>query len=176
MSEPFVGQIIAVGFNFAPVGWAVCAGQSLDISAYSALYALIGTTYGGNGQTTFNLPDLRGRVAISQGQGPGLSNYVIGQVAGSEQVTLNANQMAGHTHALMGTSADATSPNPASTVVLGSTVETVNVYTTPSAGNVIGLDPRSIGTSGGSQPHENRQPYQTINYLIALEGIFPSQT
>jgi microcystin-dependent protein len=174
MSEPFIGQIIAVGFNFAPVGWALCNGQTLDISSNAALYALIGTTYGGNGVNNFNLPNLTGRVAINQGQGPGLSNYVLGQAAGNETVTLSSGQMPGHTHVVLGTSAAATSANPSNSSLLGSTASGVEVYAAP--GNPVALAPTSIGPfPGGSQPHENRQPFQVINYIIALVGIYPSQ-
>lgn len=174
MSEPFVGQIIAVGFNFAPIGWALCNGQSVSISEYSALYALIGTTYGGNGQTTFNLPNLQGRAAINQGQAPGLSSYTLGQAAGTESVTLTTNQMPQHTHAVMGTSVAATSAIPTTNSLLGSTSANVDVYATMA--NPVTLAPQSISQfPGGSQPHENQQPYQVINYLIALQGIYPTQ-
>jgi microcystin-dependent protein len=175
MSQPFVGQIVAVGFNFAPVGWAFCNGQTLDISQYTTLYQLIGTTYGGNGVTTFNVPNLCGRVAVSLGQGPGLSNYVIGQAAGTEAVTLSMPNMPVHTHSLVGTSVAATAANPGSTVILGSSATDVDIYAAPS-GNPTALASASIGSSGGgSQPHENRQPFLTINYIIALSGIYPSQ-
>src|SRR5271166_2207468 len=113
MSEPFVGQVIAVGFNFAPVGWALCQGQLLPISEYAALYQLLGTTYGGDGQNTFGLPDLRGRAALGMGQGSGLQSYNIGQLGGSESVTVTAGQFAAHTHALQGAAA-ATTPAPGS--------------------------------------------------------------
>lgn len=175
MSEPFVGQIIAVGFNFAPLGWAFCAGQLLDISQYQALYTVIGTTYGGNGQTNFALPDLRGRVAINQGQGLGLSNYLIGQAAGTETVTLNTTQLPTHTHVVMGTSGAATSATPTTSSLLGSTATGSNVYEPPT--NMVALAPSSIGQSPWlSQPHENQQPFQVVNYIIALEGIYPSQS
>jgi microcystin-dependent protein len=172
MSQPFVGQVIAVGVNFAPVGWALCNGQLLDISQYQALYTLIGTTYGGNGQTTFALPNLQGRVAVGVGQGPGLSNYVLGQLAGTESVTLNVNQIAAHTHNLAA-SANQTQSTPAANEVLGTPTTPIYLQsgaTTGLAGNAVGNAP------GGATPHENRQPFQTINYIIALEGIFPTQS
>ena len=112
MSEPYLGQVIAVGFNFAPVGWALCQGQVLPISEYSALYQLLGTTYGGNGQTNFALPDLRGRAALGMGQGSGLQPYIQGQLGGVESVTLTAGQFASHTHALQA-AGTATTPTPA---------------------------------------------------------------
>lgn len=174
MSEPYVGQIIAVGFNFAPSGWAVCNGQVMSIADNQLLYSLIGTMYGGNGQTTFNLPDLRGRVAINQGQAPGLSNYVIGQSGGTEDVMLTANQLPQHTHAVAGTSASASSANPTTDALLGSTESNVHVYASPA--ELVALAPGSIGPApGNSLPHENRQPFQAINYLIALQGIYPQQ-
>jgi microcystin-dependent protein len=172
MSQPFVGQIIAVGFNFAPVGWALCNGATLSISEYDVLYNLIGTTYGGNGTTTFNLPNLCGRGAVGMGQGSGLSNYVLGQSGGSENVTLTSAQIGPHTHALMGaTSVGASTPT--TTAVLG-TPAAENIYGTSGATTM--LAGSSIGPApGGGQPHENRQPFQTVNYIIALYGIYPSQ-
>jgi microcystin-dependent protein len=173
MSEPFVGQIIAVGFSFAPVGWALCDGSSLAISSYSVLYNLIGTTYGGNGTTTFNLPDLRGRAAVNQGQGTGLSNYVLAESTGIEEVTLNVNQIGAHTHALSAAST-ATVSTPMANSVLG-TPATEQIYLT--TGPTVPLAGSSITPlPGGNLPHENRQPYQTINYIIALFGIYPPQS
>lgn len=172
MSDPFIGQIIAVGFNFAPNGWAFCNGQSLAISEYEALYTLIGTTYGGDGQSTFNLPDLRGRAALGLGQGPGRSNYVLGQPSGAEMVTITANQIGAHTHTLMAAS-KATNSAPAVNEVF-STTEGEPVY--GKTGSTTPLAPASVGTAGGgAQPHDNLQPFQTINYIIALYGIYPQQ-
>jgi microcystin-dependent protein len=171
MSEPFVGQIIAVGFNFPPVGWALCDGSTRQISQYNVLYTLIGTTYGGDGVSTFGLPDLRGRGAVGYGQGPGLSNYALGQQTGTEQVTLTSGQVAAHYHDLTGATAS-TSSVPAANMVPGASTQ--NIYAI--AGNVTFLSPATVGPSpGGFTPHENRQPYQTINYIIALEGLFPSR-
>jgi microcystin-dependent protein len=173
MSQPFVGQIIAVGFNFAPVGWALCDGSSLQISQYDVLFNLIGTTYGGNGTTVFNLPDLRGRGAVGAGQGTGLSTYVLGAMAGTEAVTLSANQIGAHTHVLNAAST-VTASTPATNAVLG-TPETESIYA--ASGATTSLASASIGSApGGSQPHENRQPFQTINYIIALYGIYPSSS
>jgi microcystin-dependent protein len=172
MSDPYLGQIIAVGFNFAPVGWELCQGQLIPIAQYQALYQLIGTTYGGDGQSTFALPDLRGRVAISQGQGPGLSNYVIGQFSGSESVTVTAAQNAAHAHPLLASSQTGTSitPNSTSALAAGSATE-VSVY--DKVAPTTSLAPGSITSSGSGGPHENRQPYVTINYIIATAGQFP---
>jgi microcystin-dependent protein len=173
MSQPFIGQIIAVGFNFAPVGWALCAGQSLPISEYSALYTLIGTTYGGDGTSSFNLPDLRGRAAVNQGQGAGLSNYVLGEPTGTEQVTLLQGQIGMHTHTLMAASS-ANASTPTTGTVLG-TPASEPIYL--ASGATVNLSPTAVTPlAGGNQPHDNLQPYQTINYIIALFGIFPQQS
>ena len=170
MSEPFLGEIRAVGFNFAPVGWAMCNGQLLSIAQNTALFSLLGTTYGGNGTTTFALPDLRGRVGIHQGQGPGLSPYVIGQVAGTETVTLIAQQMPQHNHVVNASGAAGTATRP-TTAVLAKT--TAPAYAPASDGTVMAAN--MIGTAGGNQPHSNIQPYLAVNFIIALEGIFPSR-
>ena len=173
MSEPYLGQVIAVGFNFAPVGWALCDGSLLSIAQNSALFQLIGTTYGGDGQSTFGLPDLRGRAALGVGQGPGLQPYNPGQSGGVESVTLNAGQFAGHTHALQA-AASATTATPGSGVVLAATATTTPLYA--AAGTATTLASSAVSPAAGSnQPHENRQPSTAINYIIALEGIFPSQ-
>ena len=129
MSQPFFGQVIAVGFNFAPVGWALCQGQLLSIAENSALFKLIGTQFGGDGQTTFGLPDLRGRAALGMGQGPGLQPYVLGQAGGVESVALTPSQFAGHTHALQA-AATATTPTPGSGVVLGTPAAATPLYAT----------------------------------------------
>jgi len=172
MSEPFIGQVIAVGFNFAPQGWALCDGSILPISQYEALFTLIGTQFGGNGTTTFGLPDLRGRAALGQGQGPGLQNYVMGEVAGVESVTLISNQVGAHTHPLSAAST-ATAQTPSSSVVLGTPDAATPIYAT--SGTVVSLSGNAVTPSPGGLPHENRQPSQTINYIISLFGIYPSQ-
>jgi microcystin-dependent protein len=173
MSEPFVGQVIAVGFNFAPAGWALCQGQLLPISENQALYTLIGTTFGGDGQQTFALPDLRGRAALGMGQGPGLGQYVIGQPGGAESVTLTGAQIGSHTHGLSA-AATATTSTPSSSVVLGTPAAATPIYATGGTGAT--LTAGAVAPNpGGGQPHENRQPSQTINYIISLFGIFPSQ-
>ena len=173
MSEPFVGQVIAVGFNFAPVGWALCQGQLLPISQNAALFSLLGTTYGGDGQSTFGLPDLRGRAALGMRQGSGLQPYVMGQPGGVESVTLTANQFASHTHALQA-AATATTATPGSGVVLGTPAAATPTYA--AAGTATQLVGSTVSPAPGSNgPHENRQPSLAINYIIALFGIFPSQ-
>jgi microcystin-dependent protein len=174
MSQPYVGQIIAVGFSFAPAGWLACNGQLIPISQYEVLFQLIGTTYGGDGQTTFALPNLCGRAVINQGQGQGLSNYVIGQQSGTEQVALTANQVGSHSHALMASTQTGSTNTPSSSVALAQNAQTlVNEFST--AAPTTTLAPSSISVSGSSVPHENRQPYLAINYIIAYEGVFPSR-
>ena len=166
--DPFIGQIILVPYNFAPQGWALCNGQLLSIAQNTALFSLLGTTYGGDGVTTFALPDLRGRVPVSSGQAPGLSNYFLGQAAGTETVTLNSNQMPAHSHAVNANSAHSNSDQPANNFPASSAH-----FQTTSDGTK--MNPAMIGQTGGSQPHENRQPYLTLNYCIALQGIYPSR-
>lgn len=168
MSEPFLGQISIFGFNFPPRGWATCSGQILPIAQNTALFSLLGTTYGGNGQTTFALPDLRGRVPVSFGQGPGLSNVQLGQQAGSETVTLTSGQLAQHTHGVAASNAAATGSRPA-----GNFLSAGGSFTNASDGTT--MNPGMNQLAGGGQPHENRQPYLGLNVCIALEGIFPSR-
>lgn len=175
MSQPFVGEIRMFGFGRVPTGWQACDGSLLAISEYETLFALVGTTYGGDGQTTFAVPDLRGRVPIHQGTGPGLSPYVIGEIAGTETVTLVAGQMPAHTHAVQATSAAATTATPGNTVMPGA-VSGDTMYATDITGLTgIPTSPQSVGPDGGTQPHENCMPTLTVQYCIAWAGIFPSQ-
>jgi microcystin-dependent protein len=166
VAEPFLGQILLFAGNFAPSGWALCNGQLLSIQQNTALFSILGTTYGGNGQTNFALPDLRGRAPIHMGQGPGLSNYPEGEVGGVESVTLIASQMPAHTHAQPATAADEGTNRPNAAVPARG-----GVYAATSDGSA--LAPTSA--AGGSQPHENRPPFLVMNYCIALQGIFPSR-
>jgi microcystin-dependent protein len=168
VSEPFIGMLMLVGFNFAPRGWAFCNGQILSIAQNSALFSLLGTQYGGNGQTTFALPDLRGRVPVHQGQGPGLSPYTIGQVGGQESHVLIVSEMPPHNHLLSSTNAAATTsrPNGAVPAAGGS------YSTTPDGGT---MNPQAVGLAGNGQPHNIMQPYLTLSWVIALEGIYPSR-
>jgi microcystin-dependent protein len=165
VAEPFLGSIIIFGGNFAPRGWAFCAGQLLPINQNTALFSLLGTTYGGNGQTTFALPDLRGRAPIGFGQGPGLSNYDLGQQGGVENVTLTIPELAAHTHTQPASTAEETTNRPSNAFPAKGGVYAGTSDTTMGAG----------GATGGGQPHENRQPYTAMNYIIALQGIFPSR-
>jgi microcystin-dependent protein len=167
--EPYLGEIFLVPYNFAPRGYAFCQGQILPIAQNTALFSLLGTTYGGNGTTTFALPDLRGRVAESTGQGPGLSNISLGQVGGSETVTLTQNQMPAHGHPASSTQAAGTSTRPSNQFPAASQP----VYAAATDGTT--LNPGFIQPVGGSQPHNNLQPFLGLNYIIALEGIFPSR-
>ena len=175
--EPFLAQIIMFGGNFAPRGWALCDGQLLPINANQALFSLLGTTYGGDGRTTFALPDLRGRSPIHAGTGPGLSTMKLGQRGGAEYVTLNITQMPSHNHSgsakVLGADpvargTDSTSPTnafPAEGGVYG-TVANVEM----GAGTV------TINNNGGNQPFYNRNPFEVVNYIIALQGTFPSRS
>lgn len=172
MATPFLGQISMFGFSFAPRGWAFCNGSLQSIAQNDALYALLGTFYGGDGIQTFGLPDFRGRIPIHNGTGAGLSTYVIGQLSGVESVTLTINQTPLHTHALNGTAAAATATNPGNLLLATTSGPTLYLEDTPSAG----LNGASIGLSGGgSQPHDNTQPYLCVNFCIAVEGVFPSR-
>lgn len=178
MAEPFIGQIIMFGGNFAIRGYAFCSGQLLAIAQNTALFSILGTTYGGNGQTTFALPDLRGRVPIHFGQGPGLSPYDLGQQAGSENVTLLSNQMPQHNHLINASEGNGSAQAPGSGFLAAGIVPSqgnaaVSNYRTSSDGTT--LNASSVSLAGGNQPHPNLQPYLCLNFLIALEGIFPSR-
>lgn len=174
-SDPFIGEIYMSGINFAPNGYLSCVGQLLSIAQNTALFALLGTTYGGDGRTTFGLPDLRGRVPIGQGTAPGLSAYNLGQVGGSETVTLNTAQIPAHNHGLNAydTVGDTASPNGSS---LANTATLDKDYIkNPGANSTVSLAASSIATAGGNQPHSNIQPYLTVNYYIAIVGVFPTR-
>ena len=169
MSQPYVGEVRLVGFTFAPVGWALCNGQLLPISQNETLFNLIGTLYGGDGQNTFALPNLQSRVPVHQGSGTD-GAYVIGQTGGTESVTVTLNQYPAHSHAVQESTVNASATsNPAQSTVAGS----VDIYTntapgTPMAASMVSTAP------GGSQPHENIQPYTAMNWIISLYGIYPS--
>lgn len=180
MSEPFIATIVGYGFNWAPRNWALCQGQLMPISQNTALFSLIGTIYGGDGKVTFALPDLRGRVPIGQGQGPGLTNRPIGEMSGSETTTLLTSNMPQHNHTLNASGQPATTNAPGNAFMAaangtddstGNPV-TVQVYG-PTANEI--MNPNAIGIAGGSQPFNNMQPYLTINFSIALYGIYPSR-
>ncbi len=171
MATPFIAQITMFGGNFAPRGWAFCDGQILSISQNTALFSLLGTTYGGNGQTTFALPDLRGRTPIGPRQGAGLSNYNLGQKGGTETVTLNQTELPAHTHQV---TARASTNEATDTEPTNNFLATGNQYTS-SSNTDLNANAVQAANTGGNQPHENRQPFLAINYIIALQGIFPSR-
>lgn len=171
MSEPFVGEIRMFGFNFPPQGWAFCNGQLLPINQNQALFSLLGTTYGGNGTTTFALPNLQSRVAVHQGQGPGLSAYSAGQAGGTESVTLQPAQMPAHTHAVHASNSPAEAVRPAGRALARSTTD---IYVAKPDGSTV-MDAGMLGDAGGSEPHPNIQPYLVLNFCIALQGIFPAR-
>jgi microcystin-dependent protein len=170
MGQPYIGEIRLFGGNFAPAGWNFCDGSTLAISQYQALYQLIGTTYGGNGQTTFNVPDLRGRVPVHMGQGAGLQNYVLGQIAGSETVTLTAAQVAVHSHGALG-SVGAPSAAPQNATWGNSGINN-HIFGTPSNGT---MNPASVGATGSNLPHDNLTPFQAVSFIISLFGVYPTQ-
>ncbi|MBC3788354.1 phage tail protein [Spirosoma utsteinense] len=170
--EPFIGQIIMFGGNFAIRGYAICSGQLMSIAQNTALFSILGTTYGGNGQTTFGLPDLRGRVPIGQGQGPGLPNFTLGQLAGTTSVTLNSSNMPIHNHSLVAVTETGNVASPQN-AFLAATGALDPEYR--ASGSNVAMAPQSIGNAGSSQPFSIMPPYLTINYLIALEGIYPSR-
>lgn len=168
--EPFIGQIIMFGGNFAPRGWALCDGQLLAISSHSALFSILGTTYGGDGRSTFGLPDLRSRVPMHAGTGPGLSNRRLGTAVGQEHVTLTAAQIPSHSHVMK---AGVLPPN-ASTgtdAVLGAQ----EAYTT-TTDPLVDMSSKALGEAGGGQSHDNIQPSLTVNFIIATEGLYPSRS
>lgn len=172
MSSPYIGEIRMFGGNFAPAGWALCDGQTLAIAENDSLFTLIGTTYGGDGQATFNLPDLRSRVPVHQGTLAGTgSTYDLGQNGGEENVTLTVNQIPAHVHPAWCNSASASSPSPAGGVWAAGNV----VAFTPGANANANMNPGVAGIAGGSQPHDNMVPFLTINFIISLFGVFPSQ-
>lgn len=172
--EAYIGQIIAVGFNFAPQGWLPCDGRLLPIQDYDALYALIGTTYGGDGASNFGLPDLRGRAAMNQGQKTGRSSYATGQSGGSESVTLSGANMPTHNHLMMASAKLGTTDTPAQGLALATNAQDAAfLYDAPPP--AVTLSGQSIGSSPGGAAHENRQPSLTVNYIICTQGIYPPQ-
>ena len=174
MGQPYIGEIRMFAGNFPPAGWMFCEGQLVPISENDALFVLIGTTYGGDGEESFGLPDLRGRVPLHRGQGPGISqNYVQGEMAGVEQVTLTTQQLPIHTHPLIASTNVAQDTNPTNKV-LGQAGGSALIYIQDSIDSA--LSAQAIQPVGGSQPHDNMQPYLCINYIISLFGVFPSQT
>ena len=176
MSDQYVGEIRPTAFNFAPYGWALCQGQLLPISQYVALFSLLGTNFGGNGTSTFGLPDLRGRVGIGIGNGIGLSPYVMGEDGGSEAVSLLSSQMPMHTHLASANSGQGGNTSPQGSIwtqVNDGLGDTFNMYAPPPVN--VTLPPTTVSVTGGSSPMSIVQPYLTLNYIIALQGIFPAR-
>ena len=169
--EPFIGEIMMVGYTFCPRSWAEANGQLLSISSNTALFSLYGTTFGGDGQTTFALPDLRGRVPINTGQGAGLSNRALGQQGGSETNTLTANQLPPHSHSLNGTTAAANAVDPSGNILANTGRSDTYTSSAPNAQ----MNSGAIGATGGGQAVNNMQPFLTIRYCVALNGVYPSR-
>jgi microcystin-dependent protein len=174
MADPFVGEIRIFPFNFAPLGWALCNGQILPISQYAALFSLLGVAYGGDGRTTFGLPNLPGRAPVSVGQGPGLSLYALGEVGGETAVTVLATQMPAHTHSVQAkeTPPAAGDGAPGSSVFLARSTDGLAYANAADPGL---MSPSAISIAGGSEPHNNLMPYLTFNFCIALQGVFPTR-
>ena len=176
MSEPFIGEICIFGFNFAPRGWAFCDGQLLPISQNTALFSLLGTTYGGDGRTTFRLPNLQGAAPLHPGQGPGLSLYRLGQTGGAQAVTLLTSEIPNHQHqALANTTGTQTERSTNNTWSTPGTGRGLNIYD-PAPGSAPQMSAQALQASGGSTPHNNMPPYLALNYCIALVGIYPSRS
>lgn len=173
MSEPFLAEVRIVGFNFAPRGWAFCDGQILPINQNQSLYSLLGTTYGGDGRTSFALPDLRGRTPIHVGRSNGGGSHTLGQKSGEETHTLAANEMPQHRHILQGTSAAANQALPTGHLLATVDATFSDAYTAP--GQLVNMASQTMSNVGGGQAHDNMQPYLALNFCIALQGLFPSR-
>jgi microcystin-dependent protein len=171
MADPFVAEIRIFPFNFAPRGWAWCDGQLLPLSQNTALFSLLGTTYGGNGKSNFALPDLQGRAPMHPGQGPGLSLHDLGETGGSETVSLLESEIPAHAHVLRGDANVAETPDPAGNVFARAT--SINAYQTNTSQSLVTMAPEALAPAGGDQPHNNLQPYLTFYFCIALQGVFP---
>ncbi len=174
MTEPFIGEICQVGFAYAPRGWAFCDGSLLSIRSYPALYAILGTRFGGDGKTTFGLPDLRGRFTVGAGQGPGLSANDLGETGGSETVTLTVDQMPAHTHRPQATNARGDRESP-SNAIWAQPHQGRGSEAAYAAGGSTPMHPQAFAAQGGGQPHNNMPPFQVVNFVIALEGVFPQR-
>jgi microcystin-dependent protein len=176
MADPFVAEVRIFGFNFAPKGWAFCAGQLLPLSQNTALFSLLGTTYGGDGRSTFALPNMQGNAPMHPGQGPGLSLHDLGETGGSQTVTLLQSELPSHPHNVMVDNLfDGTQPSPGPTAAYAK-ASTGTPYSDKTTQGVIGLNANAIAPAGGNQPHNNMMPYLTLNFCIALQGVFPPRT
>lgn len=174
MTEPFLAEIKIFAGNFAPLGYAFCQGQILPIAQNTALFSLLGTTYGGNGMTNFALPNLNGSVAIGAGQGPGLANYDLGQTGGSDTVALIQTTLPAHTHPLGCVNGPANQHDPSGHLPAIESSQVTYPYQTGSINTTLGVN--AVGVAGGAQPHNNLQPYLALSYIIALAGIFPARS
>lgn len=177
MADPFVGEIRIFPFNFAPKGWAFCDGQLLPLSQNTALFSLLGTTYGGNGKTNFALPDLRGMAPMHPGQGPGLSPHDLGETSGSDTVTLISSELPAHSHQVRGNAGEGSKESPDSALWANPRGRrSGNIYTNDLTTDLKSMSYQAIAPTGGSQPHNNLQPYLTFYFCIALQGVFPPRS
>jgi microcystin-dependent protein len=174
--DPFVAEIRTFPFSFAPKGWAFCDGQLLPLSQNTALFSLLGTTYGGDGKSNFALPNLQGSAPMFNGQGPGLSLHDLGETGGSDTVTLLESEIPSHTHALQASSHNATAGTPSANVALGRSAPAMMYKTPASNPQLAAMSDSAVAPGGGDQPHNNLMPYLTLNFCIALQGVFPPRT
>lgn len=173
--QPFVGQIMFVPYNFAPNGWHECDGSLLPISEYEVLFTLIGTTYGGDGESTFAVPNAKGKVIIDDGQGTGLSPYVIGQSAGVESITLTTNQLPNHSHSVLASTVDGNQNSPTNGIPANTKILDKEYSNSTDSASKVVMKPGMITASGGNQPHDNMMPTLSMKCVISLYGVFPSQ-
>ena len=176
MTDQFLGEIRIFGGNFAPIGWALCNGQILAISQNTALFALLGTQFGGNGTSNFALPNLQGNVPVGQGNGAGLSQRLMGDTGGEQNVTLTQNMMRSHNHGMSGVATSGSSVTPDPTMALAEPPTVVPIYQTSLGSPAATLSAGAVTPSGGGQPHNNLQPFLVLNFIIALQGIFPARS
>jgi microcystin-dependent protein len=175
VANPFVGEIRVFGFNFAPLGWALCNGQILPIAQNTALFSLLGTTYGGNGTSTFALPNLQGTFPINQGSGPGLTPREMGEVGGAATVALNVTEIPAHTHSVYCVTTPGNGASPAGKVFAATPRDKPTAYA-PASGAKVNLSVAAVANFGGGLPHDNMPPYRVLNFCIALQGIFPARS
>ena len=173
--DPFVAEIRIFPFNFAPKGWAFCDGQILPLSQNTALFSLLGTTYGGDGKSNFALPDMQGNIPMHPGRGPGLSEHFLGETGGSDTVSLLESEIPSHSHAWMASNADSNNQSPVGQLVAAG-LGGVTFYGEQNAGALTTLNDNVLAPAGGDQPHNNLQPYLTLNFCVALQGVYPPRT
>jgi microcystin-dependent protein len=175
MSNPFVAEIRIFPFNFAPSGWAFCNGQILPLSQNTALFSLLGTTYGGDGKSNFALPNMQGNAPMHPGQGPGLSLHDLGETGGSDTVTLLESEIPSHNHSLMTFAGQATAQTPGPNVSVAR-ARGITAFSTKTTSSIVPMSPNAVAPAGGDQPHNNLMPYLTLNFCIALQGVYPPRT